>query len=71
MVVPTYDYTNSSHHRPAYTSELDNSVNSVDQRQKITEDMELAVKSIEQFITVDNSFPELADRLKIRQGRLR
>lgn len=69
MVVPTYSENYS--HRPAYPAEMESSVNSVDPKQKFTEDMELAVKNIEQFINVDNSFPELADRLKIRHGNFR
>ncbi|XP_065211453.1 nuclear pore complex protein Nup155 isoform X2 [Planococcus citri] len=66
MVVPTY--RDGYSHRPVYTNEMDSSVNAVDSKQKFSEDMEQAVKNIEQFITVDNSFPELADRLKIRPG---
>lgn len=65
MVVPTY----RDGYRPVYANEVDSSATVGDLKQKFTEDMEQAVKNIEQFINVDNSFPELADRLKIRSGK--
>lgn len=65
MVVPIF--ANSSSY-PTYNSEIEESVVSIDQKQKSTEDIELAIKNIERCIVSDNSFLELADKLKIRQG---
>lgn len=67
MVVPIY--SDSVLHEPVLSTELDGShSNTFDQRQRNMEDVEIAVKNIERCMVLDDSFPELADKLKIRQG---
>lgn len=67
MVVPTY--SDSVLHEPVLSTELDSShSNTFDQRQRNMEDVEIAIKNIERCMVLDDSFPELADKLKIRQG---
>lgn len=66
MVMPLFgdSYTQDSVHN----SNVSGGVSMMEQKQKNAEDIELAVKSIERCIHNDNNFPELADKLKIRQG---
>lgn len=68
MVVPVYNSGSYSYDPvPSIESDL-NAFNTVDPRQRNLEDIEIAVKNIERFILSDNSFPELGDKLKVRQG---
>ncbi len=69
MVVPLSG--DSLNHDRSYNAGVDSVISVSDPKQKNAEDIELAVKNIERFIVSDNSFPELADKLKIRQGLLR
>lgn len=62
-------YSDTFNHEPVHNAEMDTSLlNTMDQRQKTVEDIEIAVKNIERCLVSDDSFPELADKLKIRQG---